>query len=96
VLPWQKNMTSDPIDRFVKEQDDDIRRKLAKDWREAKLAELNYVGITVRSNGVSSNRSNIDIESRALWSQVHSQVLLAGRQSSFCRMSWAYGSPALY
>lgn len=76
----------DPIDKFVKEQDDDTRRNLAKEWRETKLAELNYVGITVISNGASSNRSNIDIESRALWSQAHSQVLLAGRQSSFCRM----------
>lgn len=71
MLPWQKDMTSDPIDKFVKEQDNATRRGLAKDWREAKLAELNYVGITVRSNCASSNRSNIDIEGRALWSQAH-------------------------
>lgn len=66
MLPWQKNMTYDPIDEFVKEADEATRRTLAKEWREAKLAELNYVGITVRSHGASSNRCIIDIEHRAL------------------------------
>ncbi|MCJ1385210.1 hypothetical protein MMC17_008331 [Xylographa soralifera] len=31
---------------FVKEPDEATRRTSAKEWREAKLAELNYVGIT--------------------------------------------------
>ena len=66
VLPWQKNMTYDPIDKFVKQPDNFIRRTLAREWREAKLAELSYVGITVRLLCASGNRYIIDIEHRAL------------------------------
>ncbi|KIW85890.1 hypothetical protein Z517_01283 [Fonsecaea pedrosoi CBS 271.37] len=46
ILPWQKNMTLDPIQKLVTAAKDDDRRQLTRNWRESKLAELNYVGLT--------------------------------------------------
>ncbi|OAL32805.1 hypothetical protein AYO20_07762 [Fonsecaea nubica] len=46
ILPWQKNMTLDPIQKLVTAAKDDERRQLTRYWRESKLAELNYVGLT--------------------------------------------------
>ena len=66
VLPWQKNMTYDPIDKFVKQPDSVIRRTLAREWRDAKLAELNYVGITVNAHSAIGKMCFANIEHRAL------------------------------
>lgn len=46
-ISWQKGMTLVPIKKIIEEPNPTMRQSLTREWREAKLAELNYVGLTV-------------------------------------------------
>ncbi|KAF2118060.1 hypothetical protein BDV96DRAFT_685665 [Lophiotrema nucula] len=46
ILPWQKHLTRSPLEKIVHEINPADRRNLARFWREAKLAELSFVGLT--------------------------------------------------
>ena len=49
TLPWQTNLVRGPIEDIINENDKDTGRRLARNWREAVLAEQNFVALTVRT-----------------------------------------------
>ena len=44
-----ESTTSDPIEILLNTEDHDHRDELTKQWRDHKLAELNFVGVVVSS-----------------------------------------------
>lgn len=60
MLPCQRVMDRNLDDKVVHEPDQITSQRLSREWREAKLVELNRGVITVRFPGKSSNIWGID------------------------------------
>ena len=46
VTPWQKSMTLDPLAQLLNAPEI-LRNEKTRDWKDAKLAELSFIGLTV-------------------------------------------------
>lgn len=49
IVPWQKKITFDPINHILNAPDESKDAKIAA-WKDAKLGELLFVGLTVWSS----------------------------------------------